>query len=258
MIGAIARNIIASFHEANPIKIIDFPLLTECSRFTDDTVLTIATAYALMNGFDYATACRQFGRAYPSAGCGENFISWLNSDVAPPYNSWGNGSAIQVSPVGLALRSMQNVLREVEISAAVTHIHPEEIKGALATALSVFMGRHGKSKEDILRAISDKFEYNLNRSIDEIRQDYFFGISCQGSVPEAICAFLQSDDFESAIRLAVSLSGDSDTQACIAGAIAHAFYREIPQEIEKEVRCKLPLEFIDVLDEFLKKYQSSR
>lgn len=254
MIGAIAGDIIGSVHEANPIKTTDFPLFTEHSRFTDDTVLTIATAYALMNGLDYAAAYRHFGRAYPFAGYGGRFINWLNSDEAPPYNSWGNGSAMRVSPVGLALGTMQNVLREAEISAAVTHNHPEGIKGAQATALAVFMGRHGKSKEDIRRAISDKFEYNLNRSIDEIRPDYFFDISCQGSVPEAICAFLQSDDFESAIRLAVSLGGDSDTQACIAGAIAHAFYREIPQEIEKEVRCRLPREFIDVLDDFLKKY----
>ena len=170
----------------------------------------------------------------------------------------GNASAMRISPVGFALGSMQNVLREAEKSAAVTHNHPEGIKGAQATALAVFMGRQGKSKADIRRAISDKFDYNLNRNIEEIRPNYFFDISCQGSVPEAIIAFLQSDDVESAIRLAVSLGGDSDTQACIAGAIAHAFYREFPQEIEKEVRSRLPHEFLNVLDEFLNKYMPDR
>jgi ADP-ribosylglycohydrolase len=207
-----------------------------------------------MAGVDYAKAYRQFGRAYPRAGYGGSFINWLKLDEAPPYNSWGNGSAMRISPVGLAFGSMQGVLREAKKSAVATHNHPEGIKGAQATALAVFMGRQGKSKLEIRWAISEKFDYDLNRSIDEIRPDYFFDISCQGSVPEAIIAFLQSDDVESAIRLAISLGGDSDTQACIAGAIAHAFYREIPQEIEKEVRFRLPREFLNVLDEFLQKY----
>ena len=214
----------------------------------------LGTAYALMTGLDYAKAYRQFGRAYPRAGYGGSFLNWLKSDEAPPYKSWGNGSAMRISPVGFAYGSMQIVLREAKESAAVTHNHPEGIKGAQATALAVFMGRQGRSKKEIRRVINEKFGYNLNRSIDEIRPDYLFDISCQGSVPEAIIAFLQSDDVESAIRLAISLGGDSDTQACIAGAIAHAFYREIPRDIEKEVRIRLPHEFVDILDEFLKKY----
>ncbi len=254
MIGAIAGDIIGSVYEANPIKTVDFPLFTEYSRFTDDTVLTIATAHALMTDLDYAAAYRQFGRAYPRAGYGGTFINWLMLDEAPPYNSWGNGSAMRISPVGFAFGSMQNVLEEAKKSAAVTHNHPHGINGAQATALAIFMGRQGKSKEKIRRAISEKFDYNLSRSIDEIRPDYGFDISCQGSVPEAITAFLQSDDVESAIRLAISLGGDSDTQACIAGAIAHAFYREIPEEIEKEVRSRLPREFLTILDEFLHTY----
>ena len=254
MIGAIAGDIIGSVHEANPIKSTDFPLFNEESRFTDDTVLTIATAHALMNGLDYATVYRQFGRAYPHAGYGGSFINWLRSDEAPPYNSWGNGSAMRVSPIGFALGSTQNVLQEAEKSAAVTHNHPEGIRGAQATALAVYMGHQGKSKEDIRGTISDKFDYNLDRNIDEIRSNYSFDISCQGSVPEAIIAFLYSDDVESAIRLAISLGGDSDTQACIAGAIAHAYYSAIPQEIEKAVRSRLPRKFILVLDEFLRKY----
>ena len=254
MIGAIAGDIIGSVYETRPIKSTDFPLFSEHSKFTDDTVLTMATAHALMTDLDYAAAYRRFGRAYPRAGYGGTFLKWLMLDEAPPYNSWGNGSAMRISPVGFAFGSMQGILEEAKKSAAVTHNHSHGINGAQATALAIFMGRQGKPKEEIRRGISEKFDYNLSRSIDEIRPDYFFDISCQGSVPEAIIAFLQSDDVESAILLAVSLGGDSDTQACIAGAIAHAFYREIPQEIEKEVRNRLPLEFLNILDEFLQKY----
>ncbi len=166
----------------------------------------------------------------------------------------GNASAMRISPVGFALGSMQNVLREAEKRAAVTHNHSEGIKGAQAIALAVFMGCQGKSKADIRREISDKFDYNLNRNIDEIRPNSFFDISCQFSVPEAMIAFLHSDDVVSAIRLEVSLGGDSDTQACIAGAITQGYFSEIPQEIEKEVRSRLPRNFLIVLDEFLKKY----
>jgi ADP-ribosylglycohydrolase len=254
MIGAIAGDIIGSVYEASPIKTTDFELFSTYSRFTDDTVLTIATADALMNRLDYATVYRQYGRAYPRAGYGGSFINWLMIDDAPPYNSWGNGSAMRVSPVGLAYDSMEDVLNEAEKSAAVTHNHPQGIKGAQAVALSIFMGRKGKSKYEIRRAIAKKFGYNLARTIEEIRPGYFFDVSCQGSVPEAIIAFLQSDDVESAIRLAISLGGDSDTMACMAGAIAHAFYKELPQHIEKEVRSRLPQNFLNVIDEFLRIY----
>ena len=256
MIGAIAGDIIGSVYEANPIKTTDFPLFSRYSRFTDDTVLTIATAYALTHNLDYAMAYRRFGRAYPRAGYGGTFVHWLMVDDAPPYNSWGNGSAMRVSPVGFAGDTMEAVLREAEKSAAVTHNHPEGIKGAQVTALAVFMGRKGKTKEEIRRVISGQFGYNLNRTIDQIRPGYHFDVSCQGSVPEALIAFLQSDDFESAIRLAVSLGGDSDTLACIAGAVAHAYYGKIPPEIEKEVRSRLTPQLLNVLDEFAKKYMA--
>ena len=254
MIGAFAGDIIGSAYEANPVKTTDFPLFTRHSRFTDDTVLTTATAYALLNGLDYATVYRRYGRAYPRAGYGGSFMDWLRYDDAPPYNSWGNGSAMRISPVGLACKSIENLLKEAEKSAAVTHNHPEGIKGAQAVALAIFMGREGKTKQDIRRVISEKFDYNLSRTIEEIRPSYFFDISCQGSVPQAITAFLESNDVESAIRLAVSLGGDSDTQACIAGAIAHAFYKKLPDRIEKEVRTRLPQEFVMVLDDFSRKY----
>jgi ADP-ribosylglycohydrolase len=254
MIGAIAGDIIGSVYEADPIKTTEFPLFSEYSRFTDDTVLTIATADALINGLAYASVYRHFGRNYPNAGYGATFINWLMIDDAPPYNSWGNGSAMRISPVGYAKESTEEVLMEAAKSAAVTHSHPEGIKGAQATALAILLSRQGKSKDDIRRIVSKKFAYNLNRTIDEIRPNYSFDVSCQGSVPEAIIAFLQSDDVETAIRLAVSLGGDSDTLACIAGGIAHAFYKEVPPQIEKEVRNRLPQKFLFILDEFSNKF----
>ena len=258
MLGAIAGDIIGSVYEANPIKTIDFPLFDKLSRFTDDTVLTAATAQALMDGLDYATVYRNFGRAYPQAGYGGTFRIWLMTDDAPPYDSWGNGSAMRVSPVGFACDSVADVLREAEKSATVTHNHPEGIKGAQATALAVFMSRKGATKDNIRRAITERFGYNLDQTIDAIRPTYFFDVSCQGSVPPAIVAFLESDDVESAIRLAVSLGGDSDTLACIAGTIAHAYYDDVSPEIIREVRSRLPEELLQIMDRFLLKYVKQR
>ena len=256
MLGAIAGDIIGSVFEANPIKTTDFELFSEWSRFTDDTVLTVATAQALMTGMDYAGAYRTFGRRYPRAGYGGAFMEWMMAEDAPPYNSWGNGSAMRVSPVGFAGRTMDEVLREAEKSAAATHNHPEGIKGAQAVAAAVFMGRQGVSKENIRRFITDQFAYDLKPAIARIRPGYFFDVSCQRSVPQAIIAFLESVDVEDAIRLAVSLGGDSDTQGCIAGAIAHAYYGKISAEMEREVRKRLPGEFLLILDKFLGLYIS--
>ena len=256
MLGAIAGDIIGSVYEANPIKTTDFDLFSKYSRFTDDTVLTVATAHALMGKMDYAQAYREFGRRYPTAGYGGAFINWLMVDNAPPYNSWGNGSAMRVSPVGIAGNSMEAVLAEAANSAAVTHNHPEGIKGAQAVAATVFMGRCRRSKEEIRKFVSEAFGYDLSPSIDQIRPGYFFDVSCQGSVPQALISFLQSHDVESAIRLAISLGGDSDTQACIAGATAHAYYGTIAPEIEHEVRKRLPQEFLKILDAFTQCYGS--
>jgi len=254
MLGAIAGDIIGSVYEADPIKTTEFPLFSEYSRFTDDTVLTVATAHALMEDVDYAAAYREFGRRYPAAGYGGTFVSWLMSDDAPPYHSWGNGSAMRVSPVGFAGNSLEAVLAEAAKSAAVTHNHPEGIKGAQAVASAVFMGRCGRTKEEIRGLISDRFGYDLTPTIDQIRPGYYFDVSCQGSVPQALIAFLQSHDVESAIRLAISLGGDSDTQACIAGATAHAYYGAIAPEMERQVRKRLPREFLVVLDAFMDRY----
>ncbi|HYA15034.1 MAG TPA: ADP-ribosylglycohydrolase family protein [Syntrophales bacterium] len=254
MLGAIAGDIIGSVFEANPVKYTDFPLFSPYSTFTDDTVLTIAVAYSILEKVDFAKAFKVFGQKYPDAGYGVSFYHWIFSPNIDPYNSWGNGSAMRVSPIGFAFDSIDNVLHEAEKSAAVTHNHPEGIKGAQATALAVLLARKGESKEHINREISKRFTYNLNRTLDEIRPGYHFDVSCQGSVPESIIAFLESNNFEDAVRKAVSLGGDSDTMACIAGGIAHAFYKEIPQDIIINARERLPEEFLLIIDKFSKKY----
>ncbi|QTA90763.1 ADP-ribosylglycohydrolase family protein [Desulfonema magnum] len=255
MIGAIAGDIIGSVFERHPEKTTKFRLFSPYSTFTDDTVLTVAIAYSILTGRDYTTALKAFGSKYPDAGYGGSFYVWMLSCHSKPYNSWGNGSAMRVSPVGFAFDSVEHVLAEAKKSAQVTHNHPEGIKGAQAAALSVFLARSGETKDSIREEISDRFDYDLNRTIEEIRPDYYFDVSCQGSVPEAIIAFLDSENFEDALRKGISLGGDSDTIACIAGGIAQAYYKTIPPEIIAKVRNRLPEEFLSVIDEFNEKYK---
>ena len=254
MLGAIAGDIIGSVYEHHRITTTEFPLFQPHSRFTDDTVLTIAIASAILERADYAESLQAFGRRYPNAGYGSAFIDWIFQDNPQPYNSWGNGSAMRVCPVGYAFDNVEKVLLEAQRTAEVSHNHPEGIKGAQATALAVFLARKGESKEAIRLEISRRFGYDLNRTIEAIRPTYRFEVSCQKSVPEAIIAFLDSQDFEDAIRLAISLGGDSDTLACIAGGIAQAFYKTIPTDIINQVRERLPDEFIKVLDRFTAAY----
>jgi ADP-ribosylglycohydrolase len=236
----------------------DFPLFDNGSRFTDDTVLTIATAHAILHGGSYGHAYRDFGRRYPASGYGGRFYDWMRADDARPYDSWGNGSAMRVAPVGLAFDTVDDVLREAGESAAPTHNHPEGVKGAQATALAVFLARTGGSKEEIRGELSRRFGYDLRRTVGDIRPRYHFDVSCQGSVPESIVAFLESRDLEDAIRLAISLGGDADTMAAIAGGIAHAFYREVPRPIEEGVRQRLPTQLLEVVDAFERVYPLSR
>ena len=255
MLGAIAGDIIGSVYEGRPLKSKDFPLFSARSRFTDDTVLSVAVAKSLLSGRAYEETVRDLGRAYPGAGYGASFRNWLFADEPKPYKSWGNGSAMRVSPVGFACSSRESVLQEAEKSAAITHNHPEGIKGAQATALAVFLARQGADKDLLKREIEQGFGYELSRSVEEIRPEYGFDVSCQGSVPEAIIAFLGSVCYEDAVRNAVSLGGDSDTQACIAGGIAEAFYREIPEEILREVKSRLTEELWAIVEEFYRVYK---
>jgi ADP-ribosylglycohydrolase len=191
MLGAIAGDVIGSVYEGRPIKTTEFPLFQTRSTFTDDTVLTVAVADAILSDSDYATCFKRWGRRYPSAGYGGSFAEWLLSEESRPYDSWGNGAAMRVSPVGLACATPGTVLDEARKTAEVTHNHPEGVKGAQATALAVLLARHGEPKSAIKREIGRRFGYDLNRTLDEIRPEYRFDVSCQGSVPESIIAFLR-------------------------------------------------------------------
>ncbi len=254
MLGAIAGDVIGSVYEWAPIKTTDFPLFQPRSRFTDDTVMTVAVAYALLCGGGYAGALKRFGRRYPHAGYGGSFRDWLRADSADPYNSWSNGSAMRVSPVGWALETEDKVLQAAEGSAKVTHNHPEGIKGAQATALAVFLARTGAGKDAVRAAIESRFGYDLQRSLADLRPGYTFDVSCQGTVPAALIAFLDTGSYEDAVRGAISLGGDADTLACIAGAVAEAHYRKLPAPIIAEVRRRLPAELLEVVDDFTQRY----
>ncbi len=250
MIGSIIGDIVGSVFEHRNIKITDFKMFNFGARFTDDTVLTIAIADAILNNSPYEISLRKWGQNYSGRGYGKHFEQWLYSKHPEPYNSWGNGSAMRVGPVGFAFDNLDRVLEEAKKTAEVTHNHPEGIKGAQAVAAAIFLARTGSTKPEIKSYISDKFQYNLNRSVEEIRPVYKFDVSCQGSVPEAIICFLDSSDYESCIRLSISIGGDSDTIACIAGGIAQAYYKFIPPNLVTTAREKLPEEMISVLDEF--------
>ena len=253
MWGAIVGDIVGSCFEFNNIKTKEFSLFTEKSRFTDDTVLTVATIDALLNNKPYAKTYKQWFLKYPDAGYGGSFHRWGYSDSLEPYNSFGNGSAMRVSPVGFSFNTLEEVLVEAKKSAEVTHNHPEGIKGAQATAAAIFLARTGKSKEEIKEYIEKTFHYDLNFTLEEIRPGYAFDETCQGSVPQAIRAFLEAEDFEDAVRNAVSLGGDSDTIACITGSIAEAYFKEIPGPMISEARKRLPQEMIELVEEFYKK-----
>ena len=254
MLGAIAGDIIGSVYEHHPIKTVDFPLFSPYSRITDDTVMTLAIARAILLDKDYGREMKTLGRLYPGAGYGGNFRKWIYEQDVIPYNSWGNGSAMRVSPVGYAFNNEEAVLREAKRSAEPSHNHPEGIKGAQAVALSIFLARRGGTKDLIKNRISNEFGYDLSRRLDEIRPEYRFDVSCQGSVPEAITAFLESTNYEDAVRKAVSLGGDSDTLACISGGIAEAFYKNMPDIIISETLERLPTELGLILDQFREKY----
>lgn len=275
MLGAIIGDIVGSIYEWHNIKTKEFPLFSDDCRFTDDTVMTCAVAEAIMNGGekdDFIDAMKKYGRMFPDAGYGGRFRNWLFTDDREPYNSFGNGSAMRVSPCawmmdrGFCARTgiwPMNGRARAQLSAEVTHNHPEGIKGAMAVTDAIFMcryyfgGYHGdyetpidndpeECKKRIKKHIEKVHEYDLSRTLDEIRPGYSFDVSCQGSVPEAIIAFLESTDFEDAIRNAISIGGDSDTIAAITGSIAEAAYG-IPDKIREKAISYLAEPLKDVL-----------
>lgn len=253
LLGAIAGDIIGSVYEFNPTTNYDCLLISDSSIYTDDTVMTIANADWLLTGDALKGIMLDYGNRY-TAGYGGWFYGWLLSENPQPYNSWGNGSAMRVSPVGWAFNTLEETLVAAKQSAEVTHNHPEGIKGAQATAACIYWARTGKTKQEIKEYVEALFGYDLNRTCDEIRPNYEFEPSCQKTVPESIIAFLESTNFESAIRLAVSLGGDADTMGAITGGIAEAYYGSVPEHIKTEVLKRLPNEFIDVMQKFYRKF----
>jgi ADP-ribosylglycohydrolase len=257
MMGAIAGDIVGSVYEASPIKITDFPLFAPGCRFTDDTVLTVAVATGILEKRPYVETISELGRRYPEAGYGQRFYHWLASPDPRPYNSWGNGAAMRVSPVGFGFETEEAVLAEAKRSAECTHNHPEGIKGAQSVALAIFLARQGATKEQIRTELTRRFGYDLERSLDQIRPTYGFDVSCQGSVPESIICFFEGQDWESTVRNAVSLGGDSDTMACIAGGIAEAYYGPVPRDVRDQVRHALTDELWDATKRFYYRFVAS-
>lgn len=256
ILGAIAGDVIGSVYEFCPHRGTDIKLFYTDSCFTDDTVMTVAVAKWLLEGGDLVKTMQEYGRKYPNAGYGQRFAFWLASPNPEPYNSWGNGSAMRVSPVGWAFETLEETLDVAKQTAEVSHNHPEGIKGAQATAACVFLARKGYKKREIREYIERTFGYDLKRSCDKIRPEYRYDESCQGSVPESIICFLESYDFESCIRLAVSLGGDADTMAAIAGGIAEAYYGSVPDYIENEVLDRLPWDLTYTMSKFYERFMS--
>jgi len=252
MFGAIVGDIAGSTYERCNLKSELCPIFAYGSQFTDDTVLTVATADHFVSGDSYAETYRRYGRKYPHAGYGAGFRKWMNSDDCEPYGSFGNGSAMRVSPIAWVATDLNWAIDEAKLSAEVTHNHPNGIKGAQAVASAIFMARKGEPKPVIRKFITERFSYDLSRTVEQVRPGYFFEVNCEWSVPEAIIAFLDSDCFESAIRKAISLGGDSDTIASIAGAIAHAFYGEIPDRMTDYCMGKMDSEQKSVISDFWK------
>ena len=255
MLGAIAGDIIGSVHEGRGTKIKDFPLFVLGSTFTDDSVLTIAIAEWILTGKDLVELLHAYANAHPDRGYGKSFRDWMRDRRREPYNSFGNGSAMRVSPVGFAFNTLEEVLEWSEKSAAVTHNHPEGIRGAQATATAIFLARKGISKEEIRSVLESRFHYNLRRRLKEIHPTYSFDVTCQGTVPEALIAFFESKHYEDAVRNAISLGGDADTLACIAGGIAEAYYGGVPKDISDRAMGILDSPLADVVVQFRQRFQ---
>ena len=252
MLGAIVGDIVGSIYEFDNHRSKDFPLFQDRCDFTDDTILTIATADALMGDWDFASKYRRYGVRYPSS-YGGFFRRWIHDESEGPYNSFGNGSAMRVSPVAWFEDKEHRVMELAKRSAEVTHNHPEGIKGAQATAMAILWARQGLSQSEIVREVEKAFGYDISTPIDEVREYYEFDVTCQGSVPEAIRCFLEADGFEDAIRNAISIGGDSDTIAAITGSIAEAKWG-VPDDIADTALGRLDGAMTDIFKIFMKEH----
>lgn len=259
--GAIGGDVVGSVYEWHNCKSKDFELVQPCCNLTDDSILTLATAQAILEGKgQYTRQYHEWGNRYPGAGYGGTFQGWLMAPLekATPYNSWGNGSAMRVSPVGFAFDTEEEVLAQAEKSAGATHNHPEGVKGAQATALAILLARKGASQDDIKTRIEHDFGYGLSTPLDEIRPTYGYDISCQGTVPVAIRAFLEATSYEDAIRNAISIGGDSDTIGAITGGMALAFFKKMPDELVKAIEDRLRPDMLEVCRRFDALYGGGR
>lgn len=271
MYGAFIGDIVGSQYEFDEIKTKDFTLFSYDCDFTDDSVMTVAVASAVIRAYELSKTgeteiplsrfmteeMQKYGQKYPhpKGAYGGNFSRWLKAEDPQPYNSFGNGSAMRVSPCGIIAVTLEEAQELAEISAAVSHNHPEGIKGAKAVASAVFLAANGADKNEIRRYIEDNY-YTLDFTIDEIRPSYYFNESCQGSVPQAIECFLESTDLEDTVRNVVSIGGDCDTTGAMAGAIAYAYYKRLGGEYKEQaeeftnvIKQKfLPAEFIEAAE----------
>ncbi len=248
MLGAVFGDVAGSRFEWYNNKSKEFELLAGECHPTDDSVMTCAVADALMSGADPAAVMQKWGRDYPGYGYGCRFLDWIYAPIPAPYNSWGNGSGMRTAPVGWLFDSLEETLAVAEKISAVTHNHPEGIKGAQAVSAAVYLARTGSSREQIGAYLRENF-YPLDFTLDEIRPDYDFDVSCQGSVPQALVAFLESTGFEDAVRNAISIGGDSDTIAAMTGAVSEAFYG-IPDELVDRLMPFVDERMMDVIRRF--------
>ena len=257
MLGAIVGDVIGSIYEWNNIKTKAFPLFAPACQFTDDTVLTVALADAILHERDYGALMRDYYARYPDAGYGGRFHDWARATDPAPYNSWGNGAAMRISPVGYVYATLEETMQAAARFTAVTHNHPEGIKGGQSVAAAIFLARTGHGKTALREFVEANFGYDLSFTLDEIRPTYEFNESCQETVPQAFAAFLESTDFEDAIRNAVSLGGDTDTLACITGSLAEAFYGGVPESIAAETLARLDDPLRAITTRFLATYPAT-
>ncbi len=261
ILGAICGDTIGSIYEFHPTKDYDFEMFSDRMEYTDDSILTIAVADWILHDTELShetliESMLKHGRRrlHPMGEYGPGFFAWLRGNEQKPYGSFGNGSAMRVSAVGFAFDSIEKTMEVAKISAEITHNHPEGIKGAQAAAVAIYLARTGSTKQEIKEYIENKFAYNLHRTCDEIRPSYRFDGTCQGSVPESLIAFFDSNNYEDAIRLSISLGGDADTMASITGAVAASYYKDIPDKIIDFVLEKLPPYYKEVVEEFEGKF----
>ena len=256
MLGAIVGDIIGSKYESKNIVDSNFPLFSKDSDFTDDTVLTCATAEKILFGTSYEEVYRKYAKMYKNRGYGSGFANWVNSSNPCPYNSYGNGSAMRVSPIGWSFNSYEEVEEESEKSASVTHNHPEGINGAKAVALAIYMARNKESKQNIVSTITEKYCYNKIESINDIVRK--FDVSCQGTVPICLTVLRDTNSFEEAIRTVISIGGDTDTNAAIVGSIAEVIYDGVPLDIASKAISKLSLVLKYIVKSFYEKYNCEK